>query len=384
MPVRDEAPGTWEGVAVQPYLPRRSSTPGVHPWLIDFETKTIRGEACFRAALTLRERGYRPDVIVAHPGWGESLFLKEVWPEAKLGIYCEFFYRHEGADTGFDPALTPLRDDDPCRMRMKNLNNRLHFEVADAGLSPTRWQASGFPEPFRSRISVIHDGIDTAAVTPDPAARLSLMASDGSRLTLTREDEVITFANRNLEPYRGYHVFMRALPALLRQRPRARVVIVGGEGVSYGARAPEGTWKEHFIREVRPAISDNDWARVHFLPPLPHPHFVRLLQVSTVHVYLTYPFVLGWSFLEAMSAGCALVASATAPVQEVIEDGTTGLLVDFFDGEELVAQVDELLSSAALRATLGTAARQYAAAHFDLRGRCLPRQVAWVEGVAAH
>ncbi len=206
----------WQGVRLYPYSARRGSTAGVHPWIADFETKTIRAEACFGAALALREGGYTPEVIIAHHGWGESMFLKEVWPKARLGIYCEFYYRGEGADVGFDPEFPSSDPGEACRLQLKNLNNLLHFELADAAVSPTAWQASTFPEPFASKITVVHDGIDTQAVAPKADVRVPLTKD----LTLTREDEVITFVNRNLEPYRGYHVFMRALPEILRQRPR--------------------------------------------------------------------------------------------------------------------------------------------------------------------
>lgn len=185
----------------------------------------------------MKQAGYAPDVIIAHPAWGESLFLKDVWPKAKLGIYCEFFYHEQGADVGFDPEFEQHDDASACRLRLKNLNYMLHFDRADAGVSPTQWQASQFPESFRGRISVIHDGIDTDAVAPRPDVKLTL--PDG--VVLTRADEVVTFVNRNLEPYRGYHIFMRALPKLLRARPALRVLIVGGDGVSYGARPPAGS-----------------------------------------------------------------------------------------------------------------------------------------------
>ena len=300
------------GVRLVRYQPQRGTTPGVHPWVGDFETKAIRGEAAFRAMLRLRESGFVPDVVVAHPGWGESLFVRHVWPRARLGIYCEYFYRPDGADVGFDPEFANHDPADPCRVQLKNVNNLLHFEIAEAGLSPTRFQADTFPQPFRHRITVVHDGVDTAQVAPEPGVRLRL----GPSLTLSRDDEVVTFVNRNLEPYRGYHVFMRALPALLRARPRAHVLIVGGDSVSYGARAPAGrSWKQVFVEEVRPRIPDAHWARVHFLGNLPYGQFVPLLQLSTAHVYLSYPFVLSWSLLEAMSAGCAIVASDTAQVR---------------------------------------------------------------------
>ena len=383
LPLKPGAPEVWQGVQVLPYQAARGSTPNIHPWMIDFETKTIRAEACFRAALRLRQQGFVPDVILAHPGWGESLFLKEVWPKARLGIYCEFYYNQHGADVGFDPEFAQTDEAEACRLRLKNLNNLLHFDVADAGLSPTRWQASTFPQPFRDKITVVHDGIDTQALAPDPAASLTLQTQEGGPFTLTRADEVVTFVNRNLEPYRGYHTFMRALPELLRQRPRARVLIVGANDVSYGSRPDlvrysASTWKDVFLNEVRPQIADADWSRVHFLGHIPYEHFVSLLQISTVHVYLTYPFVLSWSVLEAMSVGCAIVASDTQPLHEAVAHDHTGRLVDFFKPSALVQAVCELLDDTPARQRLGAAAREFARTHYDLNTICLPRQLQWV------
>ena len=373
------------GVRMIPYPvrpPERAGGP--HRWLQDLDTKVIRGEAAWRAARALDAEGFRPDVIVAHPGWGESLFLKEVWPAARLGIYCEFYYRTVGADVDFDPEFRRDEPEQACRLRMKNANHELHFPMAVAGLSPTQWQAQVFPSPFRERITVMHDGIDTDRVRPDPDAYLQLRTRQGQDLTLRAGDEIITFVNRNLEPYRGYHVFMRALPALLRARPRARVMIVGGDDVSYGAQPPRGpdgqrrTWKQIFLSEVADEL---DLSRVHFLGRIPYGRFVSLLQLSSVHAYLTYPFVLSWSLLEAMSAGCAIVASDTAPVREAIVDGETGVLVDFFDGGALVREVCALLEDPARRARLGAQARAHAQDTYDLRRHCLPGQMAWVDAL---
>ena len=368
----------WQGVRLAPYTATRGTTPKVHPWISDFETKTIRAEACFRAALRIRAEGFNPDLIVSHHGWGESLFLKDVWPQAKLAIYCEFYYHPRGADVGFDPEFPAEDAGEVCRLRLKNLNNLLHFDVADAAISPTHWQASTFPEPFRSKITVVHDGIDTEAVAPNPAVSLTL----NGNIKLTRADEVITFVNRNLEPYRGYHIFMRALPELLKRRPQARVLIVGADDVSYGARPAEGKkWKDIFASEVRPHISDADWARVHFLGHIPYQHFIPLLQLSTVHVYLTYPFVLSWSLLEAMSVGCAIVASDTQPLREAIRHDDTGRLVDFFDVPGLANEVCALLDDPVARQRLGANARAFAQATYDLKTVCLPRQLQWVQGL---
>lgn len=368
----------WQGVKLVSYTASRGTTANMHPWVSDFETKTIRGEACFRAGLQLKAQGFNPDVIIAHPGWGESLFLKDIWPKAKLGIYCEFYYHPEGADVGFDPEFPAKDVGDVCRLRLKNLNNLLHFEVADAGISPTYWQASTFPEPFRSKITVVHDGIDTEVLAPNPDVNLTL----NGNIVLSKTDEVVTFVNRNLEPYRGYHIFMRALPEILKRRPNARILIVGSDDVSYGARPDNNQkWKEIFASEVRPQISDLDWTRVHFLGNLPYEHFIPLLQLSTVHVYLTYPFVLSWSLLEAMSVGCAIVASNTQPLTEAITHGDTGRLIDFFDSTGLANEVCDLLGDPVSRQELGVNARAFAKANYDLKTVCLPRQLLWVEAL---
>lgn len=371
-----DLPAEWQGVRVQRYAAQRGSTPGIHPWIVDLETKVIRGEAALRAARGLAAGGFQPDVIVAHPGWGESLFLKDLWPVAVLGLYCEFFYHAQGADVGFDPEFGPASQDAVSAIRIRNLNNALHAEMAACGLSPTQWQAGTYPLPFRQRITVAHDGIDTDWLCPDADAGFSL--PDG-RL-LTRQDEVVTYASRNLEPTRGYHVFMRALPELLRCRPRAQVVIVGGDGVSYGAKPPAGTsWKQRFLDEVAPAL---DASRVHFVGHLPHPRFLALLQVSAVHAYLSYPFVLSWSLLEAMSVGCAIVGSNTAPVREVVQPGETGSLVDFFDPAGLAQRIGELLDDPLERARLGANARRLMRARYDLRRVCLPAQLNWVRSLS--
>lgn len=363
-------------IRVVRYKAARSTSQQIHPWVSDFETKTIRGEAAYRAALALRAEGFQPDVIVAHPGWGESLFLKEVWPRARLGIYCEFFYGAEGRDVGFDPEFELADAGNPCRMMLKNVNNLLHIEQADAGIAPTHWQADTFPARFREKITVVHDGVDTGRIRPNAGASVKL----GEALSLDRDDEVITFVARNLEPYRGYHIFMRTLPEILRRRPRARVVIVGGTEVSYGAKPPgDKTWRDVFLDEVR---GDLDLSRVHFVGTLPYPAFLTLLQLSRVHVYLTYPFVLSWSLLEAMSTGCAIVASDTAPLREAIFHGETGRLTGFFDRQALADEVCGLLDDAGERARLGANARAFAQANYDLKAVCLPRQLEWVDALA--
>ena len=357
----------------------RGSSRDIHPLAADFETKLIRGDACAAAALRMKNSGYTPHVIVANPGWGESLFLKDVWPDAKLLALLEFFYAARGRDVNFDPefALHDIGND--ARVRVKNASLLLTLESMDWGVTPTYFQHNTMPRAYRDRISVVFDGIDTQTVRPDPAAVLTL-----SGKTLRAGDEVLTFVNRNLEPYRGYHRFMRALPRILRERPRATVLIVGGDDVSYGPKAPESrTWKQIFWDEVKNEIVDSDIGRVHFLGRIPYAAYLNVLQVSMCHVYLTYPFVLGWSCIEAMSAGCLVAGSATAPVEEVITHGANGLLVDFFDTDALAGTVIDALARPSAYVSLRTAARATAVKRYDLNNVCLPQQMQLITRLAA-
>lgn len=366
------------------YRPQGHSQANAHRWLNELDVKLTRAEAAWDAAQQLKKQGFTPDLIIAHPAWGESLFLQDVWPNARLGIYCEFYYQAHGSDVGFDPEFGRNDPTQGCRIQMKNANTDLHLLRAHAGLSPTQWQASTFPEQFQNFISVIHDGIDTEKIVPDDLAQLTIRQED-KQITLNKRDEVITFVNRNLEPYRGYHQFMRALPSLLRKRPKAKVVLVGGDGVSYGENPPRNdqgqlqTWREIYWREVKDEI---DLSRVFFVGKLSRNALTKLFQISTVHVYLTYPFVLSWSMLEAMSAGCAIVASDTAPVREAIHHGETGMLVDFFNPTSLAEDVAQLCSDVSLRQALSARARQFAIEHYDLEKICLPKQIAWVQSLA--
>lgn len=382
MTMRADAPQDFGGVQLHRYTHSRGSTPNIHPWVQDFETKIIRAHACYDACAALARDGFSPDVIIAHHGWGESLLLKHIWPEARLGLYCEFYYKAEGADVGFDPEFPVDLSAAKNNMLFKNLNNELHFQFADAGLSPTRWQADTFPEPFRSRISVVHDGIDTVDLAPREGIKLT--ASNGQ--VFTKQDKIITFVNRHIEPYRGCHTFFRALPEILSTHLDANVFIIGSEGVSYGAKSKSGrSWKEVFWDdEVAPKLDDQARSRVHFLGRVDYENFKKILALSSAHVYLTYPFVLSWSLLEAMSLGCPIVASDTPPVAEVIKDTENGYLFDFFSPSALAAAVHKILSDDGARIALSKAARDFVVKNYDLQQVCLPKQVRWVEEVAAH
>jgi glycosyltransferase involved in cell wall biosynthesis len=365
------------GVTIIRYGVKRKPAADVSPLLQDFQTKTLRGEAAAAAALELKTRGFSPDVIIAHPGWGEQLFLKDVWPQAKLLAFMEFFYRPEGLDTNFDPEFTSDSMAARARTRSKNVNHLAALDAADWCLSPTFWQRSSLPKVYQPQTSVIFDGIDTGFIAPDAAASFPL--PDGR--VLKKGDEVLTFVNRNLEPYRGFHVFMRALPAIQKARPDAVTLIVGGDEVSYGAKpAGGGGWREVMLKEV----GDNlDLSRIHFLGRIPYVQYRSLLQISRVHAYLTYPFVLSWSMLEALAAECLVIGSSTPPVTEVLRHGHNGLLVDFFDIGGWAQTITEALARPDQFAGLRTAARQGILAQYDLQTVCLPRQLRLINNLAA-
>jgi len=351
--------------------PERGGTT-THHYLRDFEGHVRRGQSVVRIAQSLKAQGFVPDVVLTHPGWGEALFLRDIYPLARHISYFEFFYRGTGSDVGFDPEF-PATLDSQLKVRVKNSTQLLSLDSCDQGWSSSEWQRSRFPVEFQSRIRVIHEGVDTRIVQKDAGAWVDV---NGTRLNAG--DEVVTYVARNLEPYRGFHVFLRALPALLAQRPRAHVLIVGGDAVSYGQQLPPGeTYRQRYCKELGDRI---DWTRVHFLGKLPYADYLKVLQVSAAHVYLTYPFVLSWSMLEAMSAGCALVASATGPVQEVIRHGENGLLVDFFDAAGLVTALADVLARPEIHRLMRQRARQTILDHYDLHGLCLPRLLAMLEG----
>ncbi|MFM8355505.1 MAG: glycosyltransferase [Gammaproteobacteria bacterium] len=369
------------GVPYMRYSVSRANGRDIHPWVLDFETKVARGEACARAAVALRDHhGFRPDLIVVHPGWGESMFLRDVWPGARQLHYVEYFYALTGQDVGFDSEFDPKGADEAWRIRAKNANNLIALTEMDWGLSPTAWQRSLVPTQFQERISVIHDGIDTVALKPDTDARLEYRDQQGRTVALSRRDEVMTFCARNLEPMRGYHQFMRVLPMLMQRRPRARVVIIGGDASSYGW-APKGiSWKQHMLNEIGNAL---DLSRVHFLGRVPYPVFRSALQVSSLHVYLSYPFVLSWSLLEAMALVAPILAADTAPVREVIEDGKTGLLRDFFDRDGLVEAAVDLLAKPMWAAEISARARTRVVSGYDLKTVTQPGLLRLIERCGA-
>jgi glycosyltransferase involved in cell wall biosynthesis len=348
---------------------KRGTTPNIFPLAIRAEADLMRGRAAAESAMALRKQGFDPELIIGHPGWGETLLLRDVFPRARTILHGEFFYRPTGADVGFDPEFGEPSQDERFRVYAKNMGLALAYAEADAIVCPTPFQASVLPQGLRRNVRIIHEGVDIDAAKPNPSAVFRL---DGGR-TLDRSRPVISFINRNFEPLRGFHVFMRALPRLLAEVPEAEVVLIGSAGRGYGGEVDKGSWKEMMLAEVGPRL---DLGRVHFVGRVPYDRMLAALSVSAAHVYYTYPFVLSWSLLDAMASECLIVASDTAPVRDVIRGGENGLMLDFFDPEALSAALIRACREPEAFAPLRKAARETVVTHYDRKRVCLP---AWLE-----
>ncbi|GAB6059483.1 glycosyltransferase [Desulfonatronum parangueonense] len=320
------------GVKILPYKLSRKPMQGLPYLMQEQDAKMLRAEGVARICEDLRSKGFTPDVIYAHPGWGECLFVKTIWPSARLVVYGEWYYNLAGQEVDFDPEFEALGFEDRQRLKLKNTVWLHALNDADAVISPTKWQKSRFPRWAAEKIQVVHDGLNMAVLKPNPQQKLKL----GKGIELDASKTILTFAARYLEPVRGFHKFMRALPAIQKANPNVQVLIMGrdaGDSTSgYGRPNPQGlTWRQSLLEELKGQLN---LETIHFLGFQNHKAYLAALQISTCHVYLTSPFVLSWSFLEAAALGVPIVASRTAPVMEF--EGLSNLsLCDFHQVGEL-------------------------------------------------
>lgn len=362
--------GNLPGVTKVLFTPSRQVAPETHHYVRSLETAVLNGQAVYRVAQKLKDEGFVPDVVYGHSGWGPTLFIKDLFPQSRLLCYFEWFYRAQGSDCDFDPAME-FTIDDQLRVRVRNAPILLDLYSCDRGLTPTQWQQQQFPSEFQSKLRVLHDGIDTSFFKPNPGAKLILPAIG---LDLSQVDELVTYVARGMEPYRGFPQFMRSVAVIQKRRPNCHAVVVGEEGVFYGRNLPDGkTYKQMMLEEL-PQL---DLSRLHFTGRLSYDEYLQVLQASSVHIYLTYPFVLSWSMLEALSTGCLILGSSTSPVQEVIRDGENGLLVDFFSPEAIADRVDQVLEADDRMATIRANARETILQQYDL-ARLLPEHLQWI------
>jgi glycosyltransferase involved in cell wall biosynthesis len=361
--------GSIGGVAKVLYQSSREARPETHHYVRPLESAVLQGQAVYRVAQQLKEREFIPDVVYAHSGWGPGLFVKDIFPKAKFCGFFEWFYHAHGSDADFDPA-DPLKADDEARIRVKNAPILLDLASCDQGLCPTQWQRHQFPEGFHSKLKVLHDGVDTTYFKPQPGAKLVLPECN---LDLSQVKEIVTYVGRGMEPYRGFPQFMAAIAHLQQRRPQTHVVVVGEDRVAYGKQLPKGqTYKQLMLEQL-----SLDLSRLHFTGRIPYDQYLQVLQASSVHVYLTRPFVLSWSMLEAMSVGCVVLGSNTAPVKEVIEENENGLLVDFFDVEKICDRIEEVLAHPDGMARLRLNARQTIQERYEL-SKLLPEHLDWL------
>jgi glycosyltransferase involved in cell wall biosynthesis len=363
-----QMPGVYKVIYTQTRKPHKET----HHYVKTLEDAVLQGQAVYRELDKLKKDGFVPDVVYGHSGWGAPLFIKDIFPDAKLLCYFEWFYRDRGSDVGFDPA-EPVTADDRLRIRIKNAPILVDLSCCNAGLSPTFWQASQFPKEYTAKLKVLHDGIDTSYFSPRQNQALIL---PDIKLNLSEVKEIVTYVSRGLEPYRGFPQFMEMVSLLQKRRKKSHVVVVGEDRVAYGKRLPDGkTYKQSMLEKY-----DFDLDRLHFAGRLPYAQYLQVLRASSAHVYLTRPFVLSWSMLEAMSAGCLIIASGTQPVTEVIENGANGVLANFFNTQEIADCVEGALDNPDAMQKLRHNARQTILDKYDL-AKLLPQHLTWIKDI---
>lgn len=370
--VSETEPGVVAGIRKIQYRPRGGATDATHYFARTFENAVAHAHGVYEALEPLRDE-LRPDVVVGHSGFGSTLFLPELWPDTPLAGYFEYFYRPHGSDLDFRPDFPPLPED-VLRSRARNAMIMLDLEQCRAGYSPTHWQRNLFPEAYRAKIRVVHDGVDLELWHPrDQAAARADLGLDPEAL-------VVTYVSRGLESMRGFDIFMRAARLVCEADARAVCLVVGDDRVAYGGDLKHvggQSFKEHVLAE-----GGYDLERIRFLGQIPPAKLAQVLSAGDVHVYLTVPFVLSWSLLDAMACGCAVVASDTEPVREVVRHGENGILVDFFDHEGLAAATLDVAGSPAAYAHLRRAAEETVRADYSL-DVTLPRLAGLYEGLTA-
>ena len=369
---KDQNGSKLPGVQVGVYKKPREATNGLHHYLKTAEEAVLEGQAVVKGIHALKKQAdFTPDVVVGHPGWGSTLYVKDVLPEVPLIGYFEWYYNSVGGDSCYWPDEIQTIDD-KCRIRTINAHHLLNLQACDVRYTPTQWQKAQFPAVYQEGMQVIHEGVETDYIKPQPGRKFIL---EREKLDLSDCEELVTYVSRGFEHYRGFPQFMDSIRLLLARRPKCHVVICGQDKACYGPQyAKDKTWKQ--MEEEKGGY---DKSRVHFVGHLQRDEYLMLLQASTVHVYLTRPFILSWSCLEALGAGCCLVGSATPPVEEVVEDGVNGLLANFRRPEHIAMRIEEALENPELRARLGKAARETVLEKYDLKD-CLKAQLNMIYG----
>ena len=352
------------------YKLKRKVPDNCHRYLRFYEESIIHGQSAAEAIIQLQQKGFVPDVIYGH-SWGASMFVKDIYPNVPYVAHLEWYYNATNSDVDFGGKVLDI--DARANLSCKNSHILQDLVHCDYGISPTNWQKNQFPKIFHEKIKVLHEGIDTNICKPNQNAKFKV---PNSTITLTNKDEILTYATRGMEEYRGFPEFMKAASILMKQRPNLHVVIAGEDRVCYGRHLKDDSWKAKMLREL-----DFDKSRLHFAGSLMYKDYVSLLQISSAHVYLTYPFVLSWSMLEAMSIGCPIIASNTPPVTEIMKDGYNGILTDFYDIDSLVKKVNDVIDNPDKYTLIRKNARETIVQNYDLK-QLLQKQVEFLKQVA--
>ncbi len=322
-------------------------TPEVDEWL-------RRGEKVGALAMALKQKGWAPDAMLAHPGWGEALMLKTVFPNTPLVIWPELWLRPEHLGIGIYDQIDVANG---LYLRLKDWLVDGAMADADIAVLPTQYQANSFPERWQHKIRVLHEGVHSKLFQQQRLRSLKI----NENITLDENKLVITFISRNLEPMRGFPDFMRSLPTLQKQCENLEVVIVGGDELSYSTGPNDGrSWKEVMLDELGKELN---LQKIHFFGRMPHDQLIKLYRRSNLHIYLSQAFVLSWSLLEVMACGTAVVGDDNKMLREIIEPGKNGWLCKK-DPEDLAKVILEALSKPSQLNLFGNACQQKMHLHY--------------------
>ncbi len=369
--VSERPPGNEGGVRRIQYHVTGGATRQTHYCSRTFENGVWHAMGVYEAMKACPE--VQPDLIVGHSGFGSTLFLRDLYPCPVIN-YFEYFYRSVGSDMDFRPDF-PCSGIDRLRARSRNAMILLDLENCDAGYAPTTWQRDTLPDIFRPKIRPIFDGIDTNVWRPQPGLPRRI-----GNLEVTDDTRIVTYVSRGMESMRGFDVFMKTAKIICDRRQDVVFAVVGEDRVCYGGD-PKVTGTQSFKEWVL-SQDDYDLKRFHFLGRIPPQELAQLLAISDLHIYLTVPFVLSWSLMNALACGTTVLASNTPPVREMIEHEKNGLLVDFFDVDEMANLAQTVLDSPQDFKYLGAAGVKMIQDHYSL-DVCLPKMLELYDEVAS-
>ena len=330
--------------------PREASVPQADMAAREMQMALERASIAANALLRLRNDGFNPDIIYAASGGGHSLYARDIFPDSLFAVHAHWFYT-KGENYNFFHQGKPRSPVDFAPARARNLLQLNALAECHFAATSTHWQKAQYPDTLSGGMHVLPEGVDCQGFSPSPGMRF-VNPRDGK----TPVPELVTFSARSTEAARGFSQFYQSLPRLLHLRPQCHVLIMTPDMRS----ADTLSLHETLMRE--PDME----SRVHICSFRPSEEYRRVLQASSVHVYLTAPFALSSSLFEALSCGCAVVGSDTPPVREVIRHGENGMLCDFWDSNALADTVAALLEHAGDVRPLRQAARQTALDRYDV------------------